>query len=448
MNRAALTVALLVLAGSALAGDPPPRPTGTMLLDAAPRQADIVVHAPDLPALYESAARAGLGDAPSWRAAFEAQLTAWAALTRLPERLVKGGGALLDGADGEALLASFSMKLPNTSGVPTRATLLAIRSSLDEKTLRAAIVDVVDGGLRPRYEGEPREEEIGGRRVLTLPGNLSSLHILVQNGLVVVCDHPLALGLFLQGLGRPAAASARRSAPAGQMKLDVRYGRGEGAWEGWLWGEGESVSWKTDKAGLAVFDTARSEENVCGIATSAIADLPLLPRPLAAAERAAMEKAAATAREFDASTAVQSIGLTSRTAVVGMTPVGDPIGPVGRSTVAGPGGAWRLGWLRALAEGRLASPLPEADPAHLVRVRDAALKTAGASAGEFIPWKSGDQPGELRGPLGHGPATFLALRALHDIGHGLVPCTVAPEDAGRKERPEAPLPPPAEGADK
>src|SRR5688500_14344022 len=224
MLRTVSIAVLLAVTGTVLAQDSAPlRPVGTVLLDAMPPQADIVLHTPDLRGLFDAAAAAGLGDAPSWRAAFDAQLRAWGG-----DGLVSGGGALLAAADGEAALAAVELKLPGRA--PVRSTLFAMRSSADEKTLRAAVIELVEG-VRQHFEGEPREEEIGGRRVITLPGNERGLHILVQSRLVVACDHPLALGLFFRALAtNDAASAAARKAATGPLRLTVRYGRGEAAW--------------------------------------------------------------------------------------------------------------------------------------------------------------------------------------------------------------------------
>jgi hypothetical protein len=422
MRSTTLAAVLLVAPGLALAQDAPaPRPTGTLLFDAIQAQADLVVGAPDLPALLAAASEAGLGDAAAWRAAFDAQLKAWGAAPGDPERLARGAGALLDAADGEAVLAAMSLKLPGRAGANSRATLFAMRTTRDAKTLVAAFDDVVAGGLSLRYEGRRHVEEIGGRPVVALPGNDATLYVAIQDGLVVACDHPLALGLFFRGLAAESKA-APIARPAGkELRLSVRHGRGEGAWQGWIWGEDESVTWTT---ALRAPPTGEPPgDAIVAVASKSSSDMPLMPVPFAPKPPVPSN--------------VDQIGITD-----GGGHFISLIDFRGEPGTGCDGGASRLGWLRVLSEGRIAAPMPGLDAAVLREPYASAAKAAGEKAGEFIHWKS-PEAGRLTGPIGHGPATFLALRTLHDIGHGIAPGETAPA-AAPKPRWDAPLPPPTE----
>jgi hypothetical protein len=420
--RAALA-AIALLSTVAFAQDTArPRPVGTALLDALPSQADLVVATPDLPSLLAAATTAGLGDAAAWRAAFDAQLSAWGAPTGKPERLVAGAHAFLDAAEGEALLAAIPLKTP--SGATVRATLLAFRTTRDGKTLRAAFQDVTNGGLWLRWDGTPRDEEIAGRPVVTLPSGYGSLHAVLSGGLVAVCDHPLALGLFLQGLADPKPSPKTE----GQLRLSVRRGRGDAAWEGFVWGERETVQWNDAVARVAPFAEKPSATQVFAVGSGKVEDLPLFPAPPSLPAGASAERD------------VTWIGLDGGTLTFARA--------AGMPGVAG--AAWRLGWLRALAGGKIALPIPDVDARHLQGPLESAVKSAGKADGEFLAWTS-SEPGRLAGPFGHGPATFLALRTLHDIAHGVAPLA---EPAGTERapvgppRPGAPLPPPKESRDK
>ena len=423
--RSALAVVAL-LGTAAIAQDSArPRPVGSALKDALPPQTDLVVATPDLPALLGAATKAGLGDAEAWKTAFDAQLKAWGAPTGRPERLVAGSHAFLDAADGEAIVAAIPLKTPGKGAV--RATLIAFRTTRDDKTLRAAFMDLTHGGLWLRWDGTPRDEEIAGRAVVTLPSGFGSLHAVLGGGLVAVCDHPLALGLFLSGLaeGKPGAA------PSGDapLRLSVRRGRGNAAWEGYVWGDRETVQWQDTIARAAPIPGQQSKTNVFAVASRKAEDLPLFP---------------ATSTEPVAESVSKDltwIGLDGGSRVFARG--------AGMPQVAG--GAWRLGWLRAFAGGRLATPIPDIDAKLLAGPLASAVAAAGASDGEFLAWTS-KEPGRLTGPFGHGPATFLALRTLHDIAHGLAPdvepggnVTPAPVGAPRGG---APLPPPTEPRDR
>jgi hypothetical protein len=434
MRRTALALALLTASVSALGGDAaaPPRPVGTTLLDALPPQADAVVETPDLPALLESATKAGLGAAAAWRKAFDAQLLAWGAESASPEKLVSGGDALLAAADGEALVASIDMKLPSRNGTSTRAALFAMRTTRNEKTLRAAFADLLDGGLRLRYEGEPRQDEIDGRAITALPGNRGELYVVLQDGLLAASDHELALGLFLRGLAKDAKPPAPAGRPeVGRLTLFVRYGRGDAAWEGWATGDDESIRWKTDKALPPFRDPAGSVETrafVVLVCADRFADLPVMPAPISRAAPLRSET-------------VNAVGLLDdgRPLVIG----GDHMTGAASSEIGG--GASRLAWLRAYAAGKIAPPIPGVDASLLRGPYDAAASAAGGKVDEFVAWKPATEPGKLTGPFGHGPATFLALRCLHDVLRGIPPGGAAPPPA--PARPKVPLPPPTESKD-
>jgi hypothetical protein len=440
MRRTALAAALLAVPAAAMGQDPAPaaRPTGTLLLDSLPVQADVVVETPDLRALFESATKAGLGAAASWRTAFDEQLRAWGQGAPTTARLVAGGGALLDAADGEVVAASVGLKLPDQGAPSVRATLFAMRSTKDAKALGAAFRDVVDGGLRLRWDGIARTEEIGGRPVLALPGATGTLYVTIQDGLVVVCDHALALGLFFRGLAREEGPAPANRPPAGQLRLAVRHGRDAAAWEGFVWGDSESVTW-TSAASAAETFVAHPEPSPTGVflvAHDKMEDLPLFPRPVEAAGPAGEAR-------------ISYVGIVDGHVVQGLGEAAQPMSSdeqlktFHESAIAG--GAWRLGWLAAMAAGKLELPFPGADAGTLRAPYESAAKLAGDKAGEFVAWKAPKEPGHLTGPAGHGPATMLALRCLHDIARGIAPGQTAP--AARpapKKRTEAPLPEPTE----
>lgn len=422
MRRTTLAALLVVAPGLALAQDAPaPRPTGTVLLDAIPSQADLVVGTPDLPALLASASKAGLGDAAAWRAAFEAQMKAWGAAPGDPEKLSRGAGTLLDAADGEAVLAAMTLKLPGRTGANSRATIFAMRTTRDAKTLTAAFDDVVAGSLSLRYEGRRHIEESGGRPVICLPGNESTLWVAIQDGLVVASDHPLALGLFFRGLAAGKPASTPTAIGGADLLLTVRHGLGDAKWEGAIWGENESVTWTS--ADRAPPTGEPPGDAIVAVASKSASDMPLMPVPFA-------PKPPVPSR-------VDQIGIVDSG--------GQFTGAIdfrGEPGTACHGGATRLGWLRAYADGKLALPMPGLDAAVLRGPFESAAKVAGEKKFELIRWKS-SEAGRLTGPVGHGPATFLALRSLHDIGHGIAPGRTAPADVP-KPRWDAPLPPPTE----
>jgi len=413
-----------------MGGDPAPpaASTGTLLLDSLPAQADVVVDSPNLPALFASATKAGLGDAAAWRAGFDEQLRVWGAGSPTTEKLVTGGDALLAAADGEVLFASIGLKLPDAGTPSVRATLFAMRSTRDEKTLRAAFRDVVEGGLRLRYDGIARTEEIGGRPVLALPGATGTLYVTIQDGLVVACDDALAIGLFFRGLSREQGPAPSNRPPAASLQLAVRHGRDAAAWEGWIWGDAESVTWTatdTNAATPFVGRPASSKSGVFIVAHEEVADVPLFPRAIPAPDPTKAHR-------------VSYIGIDGGHLCEGL-------GEISPASDAISGGAWRLGWFGAMLHGNIDLPFPGVDAASLRAPYESASKIAGDTAGEFVAWKPSKEPGHLSGPIGHGPATFLALRCLHDIARGIAPGEIAPTTtAPPKTRVDAPLPEPVE----
>jgi hypothetical protein len=436
MRRTVLSAVLLIVPGAAMGQDPaPPAAVGTLLLDSLPAQADIVVESPNLPALFASATKAGLGDAAAWRAAFDEQLRVWGAGAPTSGRLVTGGDALLAAADGEVLLASVALNLPDAQMPRVRATIFAMRSSRDAKTLLAAFHDVADGGLRLRYDGIARTEEIAGRPVLALPGAAGTLYVTIQDGLLVASDHALALGLFFRGLSREQVAAPANRPPAASLELAVRHGRDAAAWEGWIWGGAESVAWTPGDGDVAkpfVKRAAPSTSGVFIVGRSAVADLPLFPSPISRINR-------------ESDPGADFIGIDAGHSFEGR---GDAPAAASNAAAAISGGAWRLGWLGAMANGKLELPFPDVAAASLRAPFESASKIAGDTTGEFIAWKPSKEPDHLSGPVGHGPATLLALRCLHDIARGIAPGETAPLRAVPKTRTDAPLPEPVEPRNK
>lgn len=411
-------LALLLAPVVALAQDAAPaRPTGTMLLDALPAQTERVVAAPDLPALLRAASDAGLGSPAAWRAAFDAQVRAWGEESGAADRLVAGAGALLAAADGEALVASIPVKLPGGAR-DARGVLLAFRTTRDAKALRAALGDVLAGGLSLRYDGIPRTEEIAGRPVISIPSARGSLHVCLQDGLAVACDNPLALGLFLKGLA--AETPARAAATERSLRLVVRHGRGDAAWEGWIWGDGESVQWR----GSAPAPASLPPEGA--IVVSPRRDAPLLPL-------ASLDLETVGAKPGDA----VGVGADGRAFALSLPAAGS-------AASTGSGGASRLGWLRGIAAGAIESPLPGVAPETIRKALP--VEDAGAKARAWVPWTFDAASGNLSGPLGSGPATFLALRTLRDIARGAAAEAASTSD--ETPRAGAPLPEPTEPEDR
>jgi hypothetical protein len=158
------------------------------------------------------------------------------------------------------------------------------------------------------------------------------------------------------------------------------------------------------------------------------ADLPVIPVPIAGVETTRHE-------------GVNAVGLMDD----GRPVVLDVEHMLGASRLSEGGGASRLAWLRAYAAGVVETPIPGVDPALLHGPCDAATKAAGDAAGEFVAWKAQEEPGKVSGPFGHGPATFLALRCLHDALRGIAPGGAAPPRApDAPPRQPVPLPPPTE----
>ncbi len=450
--RASKTVlALLTIAAVAVAQDSAPAPlpaaTGELLLAAMPDRADLLVHTPDLPALLASTDAAGIGGDELWAAAFRAQLEHWGAASGSPERLVDGGEALLRAADGEALVAS--LRLPPIGG-PSRATLLALRSSRRESELRKALLGVLEGGLAGLYSGVPRQEQVQSRPVTVLTRPEGRLYISVQDGLVAVADHPLALGLLFRGL-----ESAGEPKGPGEKRLEVRYGRGKERWTGWMYGDRESVSWKAPNDVPLVAHVPDGPRVVVAVATVEPEDSPLLPAPPPAwivdldptpghADAVVLlddGEAAACIARLEVSTGQPPFSVVVRPE---SDVVADDLVP-GAKPVAG--GASHVRWLRAYATGTLALPLPGIDGellAPIVEQAEAALD----SARPFHAWTVTEQSGEVRGPAWHGPTTMLALRTLHDLSRRRDPGPAVVRGDGGAPLPtpgvHRPLPPPTE----
>jgi len=454
--RTLRTIAAIALAVPALAfaQDQPSQeagvPTGLVLLTAVPSRADLVIHTPDLPALLATGVEAGLGDANAWRAAFRAQMQAWGQRTGIPEKLVKGAEAMLRAADGEVLLAGIPM--PAVGG-PRRATVFAFRTSYTQARLSKGLEGVVEGGLRGVYPGVPHAEEIHGRPVLALAGADESLYIAIQDGLVVASDHPLAMGLFFRGL-----ESVDGPQTAGKKLLEVRYGRGDTQWTGWVYGGRESVSWTSTAPGPLAVPIPAGVDPIVAIATERPGDLPVLPVP---SPSWVLDLPALPSLPVQICLpATGGLGVCGAIPDGGAPPVprsGDAAtkgggawavvrGVAGEAFgskttgAAGPvaGGARRLGWLDAWASGRLDLPLPSVDRTLLA----GPLATANRDGDPFLPWTATDQAGELRGPRWHGPCTFLALRTIHGIATKTAPGATVVRRGLR-----APLPPATGGAE-
>lgn len=422
-----------------------PEATGRSLHAALPKRVDLLVHTPDLPALLASAADEGLGTAQAWRTAFRAQMAAWGARTGAPEMLTEGAERLLEAADGELLVAS--MRTPAFDG-PPRATIFAFRTSRRAAALREAFQQILDGGLIAAYPSGVQEEQVGDRAVLALTGVDGRLYVRIQDGLVALSDHPLALGLLFRGLERAAQPE-----DAGAMLLEVRHGLGDAAWSGWTYGKRESVSYPPASERPVTATLAYGFEPVVAVAMPTASDVPVLPDP-APEWFASLPPGGPVGRLVAISKLGRHHVMTSDAELkVGVSDAGVSSMRVDGVWVAGmgditiesqlpkpetppelAGGATRLGWLRAWASGRLAPPLPNIGRELFLGPLTAA---AGASGDRepFLAWKATDQAGELRGPRWHGPATFLALRTLRDIA-----TKSAPGSPPRREaQPEAPL---------
>ncbi len=418
--------------GGAAAGDLGPGAavlaTGRYLRAALPKRADLVIHTPDLPALLRSATAAGLGDGKAWRTAFREQMQRWGARTGAPEALVAGAESMLAAADGEALLAS--LPLPPFEG-PERATLFAFRSTHRAKALREALAKLIDGGLSLSYPGAPSEEQVGGRAVIALSGVRDRLYVLIQDGLVVASDHPLALGLFFRGLEQAGEPEA-----AGPMVLEVTHGRGDDAWTGWTYGERESVSWRSAASAALSAPLPAGLDPVVAVALPDAHDTPLFPVPApswladlprggTAARLVALSRrggfavcgtspAGATTPGLPPDTTGQWLELGGVWAVARTADAFDEAAARSAASMLVAGAATRLGWLRAWASGRVPPPIPGVEREVLL----APLTAAGAASVDresLITWRTTDRPGELRGPRWHGPTTMLALRTLRDI---------------------------------
>ncbi len=440
----ALAAVALAQEGATPAAEPLRRPTGTLLLEALPPFADMTLHTPDLPALLRSAEAAGVGTAASWHDAFAAQLRRWGADLGEPDRLLRGGEALFGAADGEALLASMDLPSPVSGGKRERSTLIAFRSSRRADELRAALQDVIEAGLRVRYPAEPRTEDIVSHPVIALAAADAGLWIRVQDGLVAASDHPLALGLLFRGLQRVGESGRTDGGRSmGPQRLEVRYGKPDVRWTGWVWGGRESVSWRAGPGEVsATAPLPVDARPVLAVAVEGVCDLPVFPARVPdwvadVGRKSPTGPRTTIALEEDGSFRLHQVDWAWTSAETKTAAV-----PTERLVV---GAASRLGWLRAIARGAVPSPIPGIDVAALNGPIDAspAAPDARVTIGPLIEWQAPDQPGELRGPLWHGPATFLALRTLHDICTQTAPgASEPPKPPAEPERPPTPLPPP------
>ncbi|MCE9637973.1 MAG: hypothetical protein K8T90_19915 [Planctomycetes bacterium] len=430
--RPTYVLAVLCVPALALAQDAAqPAPTGTLLWDALPPGADLVIHTPNLPQLLASAPDVGFGTAAAWGAAFDAQLRTWGEASGEPGKLVAAGGALLRMADGEAVLASMELPRIGSATAPrTRCVFFAFRTRSKEKELRAAVDDIISAGLSTRWPGAPRVEQTMGRPVISLSAPHDGLWLRVQDGLVAVSDHPLALGLFFRGLER-VAREVKPPEDVSAIRLHVRHGRFDSAarWEGVTFLEREAVS-SPLRDGLAVsgaaFSSKTEPDGLMSWITGEAGDLPILPQRLPddVVERAKSMNARPLALRL------QADGSWTVSGAGGV--------PSGEKPIVG--GASRLGWLRAMAAGTLPCPVP-IDTA-LLAGPAAAAETAQKDMPLVLDWRPTDDPGELRGPAWHGPLTFLALRTLHDIVHGRPPFAPPPVEPEAPPKPTVPLPEP------
>lgn len=474
VRSAALALSALVMAAViAFAQDAKPEarpvPTGNVLLAAVPARADLVVHTSDLRGLLDSAEKAGLGPATAWKDAFHDQVRAWLSPDRDEDALRAGADQLLGAADGEAL--AYSQEI-SVGGTPRRAVVLGLRTSRTREELNRALDAVIAGALRDRYPGELTDELLMDRPVRSLAGIHDRLYFLTEDGLLLVADDALALGLFLRGLER-AAASGNVGAAGEPVRLEVRYGPPDTRWTGWRFGPGETVSWPAGAdGGLSSARPVYTEDDAAGapavgVALDTLRDVPLLPAPLAASLAARTDAYGALGTgglmatlRADGALAVSRGGLApdltsadvaTRLGTTAVVVDGAYAAPwaAGSTALAGdavPGCASRLGWLRALANGGLASPLAGIAPERFAGPWAAALAAAGKDRAPhaLVPWRAGDREGEVLGPAWHGPATLLALRTLRHISRGIPPGATAPPRAPVERAPAdgAPLPPP------
>jgi hypothetical protein len=423
MRPVRLLVPVLALPALALAQDSaPPDPVGTVLHDALPPGADLVVHVPSVPKFLESALDAGFGTAEAWRDAFRRQLSKWGGDEA--ERLTRGAETLLRLAVGEALVASMELpRLGSPTAPRTRAWVVALRSRATEKQLRAAVDDVVTGGLLRRFP-DARTDQSMGRSLLALSGPFDGVWIRAEDHLVAISDHPLALGLLFRGLERVAREN-RPPDDVSSFKLRVRWGRADSParWEGstFLQREAVSAGTKVRSRGAAALP---ADGAVLAFVVDEAGDVPVFPVRVP-------DSVAEQAKAMSARPLAMRLLADGTFTVAGSGAASDEAKPL-------LGAATRGGWLRALAEGRIESPFA-LDAAALA----APLAAIDAAKPEVSPpvaeWRPGSDEGEVRGPAWHGPVTFLALRTLRDIAWRTAPDTPPPP------APEPP-PKPAEAA--
>ena len=424
--RIRLLLPVLLLPALALAQQAPASdPTGEVLLKALPPGVDLTIHVPSVPKFLASAPEAGVGSAQAWSDAFTSQLTAWGKDSGEPERLVKGGRALLSMADGEAVLCSLELPRVGTRRGPTvRCVMLAFRTSAKEPELRKAVDDIVAAGLSSRWEGALVTEHAMGRPVLRIASPHDALWIRVEDGLVAASNHPIALGLLFRGLERVQQEKSPKE-DVSAIRLHVRYGRADDAarWEGVTFLQTETLSlpegMKLPAAAHAPADAVMS------LIADQGADTPVFPVRLP-------DDIVAQAERMDARPLALQFQADGTWAVAGT-------GAAGEKDTRVSGSASRLGWLRALATGALACAVP-IDPAVLAApLASAPQKDAADEALEWRPMQDGMG---IRGPAWHGPVTFLALRTLSDIIHGVTPGAAPPPPAAPPPLPGGALPAP------
>lgn len=440
LRRAACVLVLLPVV--AFAQDSRPDATGTLLLEALPPSADLVIHTPNLPRLLASAPETGFGTAEAWGAAFRAQLRTWGAEKGDSQRLVEAGERILAAADGEVLLASMPVQ-PFGTPPRDRGVVFAFRSALGPAALGEAVDAVIASGLRIRWPEEPRKQTIAGQSVTILSSESETIYVAIagnepgavdtrvdapveaglRGGLVLVTDHPQTIAVMLRGLDR-AIAGAKE--PDRARRLEVRWGAGDARWVGWTYFQRESASWQTkDAAPLAIFPAEPAP--VVGLAMAGVRDVPLFPRPLPAAIKT-------QANGLSQSPLPVVLGTDGGFAIL-------PVPAAADASAAKPvaGRAASGGWLRAIRTNALATPIRGLDGEALDGVIASLAATQTATVHE---WKAASEPGEIRGPAWHGPATLMALRVLDDIRNGVAPGLVPGEPPPPPPRPTAPLAPP------
>lgn len=261
-----------------------------------------------------------------------------------------------------------------------------------------------------------------GRDVISLAGPFDQLYVRVEDGLVAVSDHPVALGYLFRGLERVAARAPKD--PEG-VRLTVRYGRADAAdrWEGTTFLDRESVTWSAPR-GWPVAAPSPDASVVSFVANEAL-DFPVFP-----------VRISESVQEQVLRMSVRPVRISlGEDGVWAARASGQPAGD--GKDVAGEGSA--ISWLRGVAAGRIDPPFPV--DRDLVRVPLQSAELSAKDVRAVAPWRTTSTPGEITGPVGSGPATFLALRTLRHAARGFQPFQPPPE-------PPAPPPSPAGGGRK